>query len=234
MERKFLEEVFALNKYRLKFSKIGRIKYTGHLDLLKIFQRAVKRANLPISYSQGFNPHQIMSFAIPLPLGMESEAEYIDIQLDENLEPETIKNMLNENMPIGMEILNVVKLKEGQKSAPSIVCIGEYEILLDNDINEQNIQQFLNQEEINVERISKKRGRETIKTVNIKDDIFNIQCLENNKIKALISTGSAKNLKPDVLVENIYKFLNIPYEKYKIHYKRVGLFDEDKNQLDFL
>ena len=137
--------------------KIGKIKYTGHLDLLKIFQRAVKRANLPISYSQGFNPHQIMSFAIPLPLGMESQAEYLDIQLDKHLENEYIRNELNKNMPIGMEILNVIKLKEGQKSAPSIVCIGEYEILLDININKDSIQNFLNQKEINIERVSKKR-----------------------------------------------------------------------------
>ena len=223
-----------MNKYRLKFSKIGKIKYTGHLDLLKIFQRAVKRANLPISYSQGFNPHQIMSFAIPLPLGMESQAEYLDIQLDKHLENEYIKNELNKNMPIGMEILNIIKLKEGQKSAPSIVCIGEYEILLDTNINKDNIQNFLNQKEINIERVSKKRGKETIKIVNIKEDIFNIECTHNNKIKVLISTGSAKNLKPDILVETIYKFLNLPYEKYKIHYKRTGLFDENKNQLDLL
>ncbi len=223
-----------MNKYRLKFSKIGKIKYTGHLDLLKIFQRAIKRANLPISYSQGFNPHQIMSFAIPLPLGMESDAEYIDMQFDEDLTPQFIKDTLNKNMPIGMEILNAVKLKEGQKSAPSIVCIGEYEILLDTNINKNDIDNFLNQEEINIERISKKRGKENIKTVNIKDDIFSIEIIEDNKIKATISTGSAKNLKPDVLIETLYKFLNLPYEKYKIYYKRVGLFDENKTQLDFL
>nr|WP_317357017.1 TIGR03936 family radical SAM-associated protein [uncultured Tyzzerella sp.] len=221
-----------MNKYRLKFSKTGKIKYTGHLDLLKMFQRAIKRANLPISYSQGFNPHQIMSFAIPLPLGMESEAEYIDMQFDENIEPNFIKDTLNKNMPIGMEILNVVKLKEGQKSAPSIVAIGEYEILLDNNINKNNIDNFLNQQEINVERVSKKRGKEILKTVNIKEDIFNIELIENNKIKVIISTGSSKNLKPDVLIESLYKFLNIPYEKYKIHYKRTNLFDENNVMLD--
>ena len=223
-----------MNKYRLKFSKLGKIKYTGHLDLLKIFQRAIKRANLPISYSMGFNPHQIMSFAIPLPLGMESIAEYIDMQFDKDLEPDFIKEELNKNMPIGMEILNVVKLKEGQKSAPSIVCIGEYEISLDCNIKKEDIDRFLQNEEINIERVSKKRGKETVKTINIKEDILNIEYLEENKIKAIISTGSAKNLKPDVLIETLYKFLNLPYEKYKIHYKRTGLFDENKIQLDFL
>lgn len=223
-----------MNKYRLKFSKIGKIKYTGHLDLLKIFQRAIKRANLPISYSKGFNPHQIMSFAIPLPLGMESCGEYIDMQFDENLDCNVIKTKLNEVMPIGMEILNVVKLNEGQKSAPSIVCVGEYEITFDTNITQNIIDDFLNQQEINTERISKKRGKETIKTVNIKEDIFNIICIHNNKIKATISTGSAKNLKPDVLVQCIYKFLDKPYEKHRIHYKRINLFDETQTPLDCL
>ncbi|WP_250277620.1 TIGR03936 family radical SAM-associated protein [[Clostridium] colinum] len=222
-----------MNKYRLKFSKTGKIKYTGHLDLLKIFQRAIKRANLPISYSQGFNPHQIMSFAIPLPLGMESEAEYIDMQFDIHLNEEDIKNTLNKTMPIGMEILNVIKLKEGQKSAPSIVCIGEYEVILDKNISKNNIDKFLSRKEINVERISKKRGKEIVKTVNIREDIFNIDYIDSNKIKILISTGSSKNLKPDVLIETLYKFLNLNYEKYKIHYKRVGLFNENNIHLDF-
>lgn len=223
-----------MNKYRLKFSKQGKIKYTGHLDLLKIFQRAIKRANLPISYSKGFNPHQIMSFAIPLPLGMESISEYIDMQFDKDLHSDFIKEELNKNMPIGMEILNVVKLKEGQKSAPSIVCIGEYEINLDCNIKKEDIDKFLQNKEMNIERVSKKRGKEILKIVNIKEDILNIEYLQENKIKAIISTGSAKNLKPDVLIETLYKFLNLPYEKYKIHYKRTGLFDENKTQLDFL
>ncbi len=222
-----------MNKYRLKFSKIGKIKYTGHLDLLKIFQRAIKRANLPISYSQGFNPHQIMSFAIPLPLGMESEAEYIDMQFDEDLDCDYIKQTLNENLPIGIEILNVTRLKEGQSSSASIVNFGKYEVILDNNIIIDDINNFLKEEQINIEKIGKKRGKTIKKIVNIKDDIVNIDYIDANKIEILISTGSLKNLKPDVLIESFYNFLNIPYKKYKINYKRVGLFDENKVELDF-
>ena len=66
-----------------------------------------------------------------------------------------------------------------------------------------------------------------------KEDIINIDYVDENKIKILISTGSIKNLKPDVLIESFYTFLNIPYIKYKVHYKRVGLFDKNKMELDF-
>ncbi|MDE6181979.1 MAG: TIGR03936 family radical SAM-associated protein, partial [Eubacteriales bacterium] len=165
-----------MNKYRIKFSKTGRIRFVGHLDLLKIFQRTVKRANLPIAYSQGFNPHQQMSFAIPLPLGMESISEYLDIKLEENLTRKEVFERLNTEMPIGLEIINVLKLKEDEKNAPSIVCGGEYEVTLDREINidefNKKISELLNSEEINIEKKTKKRGKEVLKTINIKDEIY--------------------------------------------------------------
>ena len=87
-----LEEVFVLNKYRLKFSKSGKMIYIGHLDLLKFFIRLIKRTQLPIAYSNGFNPHQQLTFAIPLSLGMTSYGEYLDIQLTAPVYCEEIKN----------------------------------------------------------------------------------------------------------------------------------------------
>ncbi len=221
-----------MNKYRIRFSKIGKIKYVGHLDVLNIFQRAIKRAKLPIAYSKGFNPHQLMGFAIPLPLGMESVAEYLDIQLDSKLEPEEIKTRLNKTMPIGMEILNVVEMEEGQKSGASIVESGDYKITLDKSISKEDIEKFLAQDEILVEKISKKRGKEVLKTVDIKEDILDLKISNDKELLATISTGSAKNLKPEVLINSIYNFLNLPYDKYKILYKRMELFDGNKIKLD--
>ena len=221
-----------MNKYRIRFSKIGKIKYVGHLDVLNIFQRAIKRAKLPIAYSKGFNPHQLMGFAIPLPLGMESVAEYLDIQLDSKLEPEEIKTRLNKTMPIGMEILNVVEMEEGQKSGASIVESGDYKITLDKSISKEDIEKFLAQDEILVEKISKKRGKEVLKTVDIKEDILDLKISNDKELLATISTGSAKNLKPEVLINRIYNFLNLPYDKYKILYKRMELFDGNKIKLD--
>ena len=68
---------------RIKFSKTGNMKYVGHLDLMRFFQRAMRRADIPIRYSEGFSPHQIMSFAAPLGIGLESIGEYMDITLDD-------------------------------------------------------------------------------------------------------------------------------------------------------
>ena len=80
MVQEYMEEVSAM-KYRVKFSKNGPVRFVGHLDMMRYFQKAIRRAGLPIKYSEGFNPHQIMSFAAPLGVGVTSDGEYMDIEL---------------------------------------------------------------------------------------------------------------------------------------------------------
>ena len=101
-----------MNKYRLKFSKSGKMIYIGHLDLLKFFIRLIKRTQLPIAYSNGFNPHQQLTFAIPLSLGMTSYGEYLDIQLTAPVDCEEIKNRLHRcyNEELNIPVLDVKKI----------------------------------------------------------------------------------------------------------------------------
>ena len=82
-------------KYRFKMEKGEEIKFIGHLDLLVAFQRVLKRAHIPIDYSKGFNPHQLVSFASPLGLGLTSKAEYGDFQLKEDLDAEEVRERIN-------------------------------------------------------------------------------------------------------------------------------------------
>ena len=98
--------------------------------------------------------------------------------------------------------------------------------------SKEDIEKFLAQDEILVEKISKKRGKEVLKTVDIKEDILDLKISNDKELLATISTGSAKNLKPEVLINSIYNFLNLPYDKYKILYKRMELFDGNKIKLD--
>lgn len=123
-----------MNKYRLKFSKNGKMIYIGHLDLLKFFIRLIKRTQLPIAYSNGFNPHQQLTFAIPLSLGMSSYGEYLDIQLTEPVACEEIKDRCNQALPSGIEILKVRELKEGEKNCASAIVAADYKVCLDQKI----------------------------------------------------------------------------------------------------
>ena len=111
---------------RVKFAKTGIMRYVGHLDLMRFFQKAVKRSNLPIRYSEGFNPHQIMSFASPLGVGLTSEGEYMDIDLKEKVDPVAALNSLNDNMVEGLEITGFKYLPDDAEKCMSAVTAASY------------------------------------------------------------------------------------------------------------
>ncbi len=94
-------------KIRIKFSKYGTMKYIGHLDMMRFFQKAIRRAGIDVKYSEGFSPHQIMSFAAPLGVGMESRGEYMDIEVLSMTTAQEMKEALNRVMVEGVEILSV-------------------------------------------------------------------------------------------------------------------------------
>ncbi|MBR1443907.1 MAG: TIGR03936 family radical SAM-associated protein [Firmicutes bacterium] len=216
-----------MKKVRMKFCKYGKMKFVGHLDLLKLFQRAVKRAGIPIAYSKGFNPHQIMSFAIPLPVGTESYGEYVDMRLEGDMENEEIKERLNKTLPIGMQMTDIREHEENEKNAAAVIAAALYEIELDREI--KDIEKIISSEEMFIE----KQGKKGIKTVNIKEDIFSAESFsENGKtvIKTLIATGSRRNLKPNLVAEYIYKTAGEELKEYRIKYKRIEMYKEDNGK----
>ncbi|MDE7479073.1 MAG: TIGR03936 family radical SAM-associated protein, partial [Lachnospiraceae bacterium] len=85
-------------KLRVKFSKHGVLRFIGHLDVMRYFQKAIRRAGIDIAYSTGFSPHQIMSFASPLGIGLESNGEYMDIEVNSLTSAQELTNLLNTQM----------------------------------------------------------------------------------------------------------------------------------------
>lgn len=225
-----MAEVFALNnnvKYRICFTKTDKMQYIGHLDLLTYFQRAIKRAGLPIAYSLGFNPHQLTSFAIPLPLGMESVSEFVDIQLKEYMDCDEIKARLNNASTTGIEILDVRKLAEGEKGCAAIVCAAHYKIELDAKI-ESFDKKFA---ELNKkpEWIVEKRGKKAVKEVDIKPEVYSFEILpdcEKTTVLTCIATGSGVNLKPELLLSFIYSNLGLELNMNKINIARQTLLKQ--------
>ncbi len=92
-------------RLRVKFSKHGALRFIGHLDVMRYFQKAVRRAGIDIAYSTGFSPHQIMSFAAPLGVGLESNGEYMDIEVNTLTSSEGLTNALNAQMVDGIRVL---------------------------------------------------------------------------------------------------------------------------------
>ena len=120
-------------KIRIKFSKQGAMKFIGHLDTMRYFQKAMRRADVDIRYSEGFSPHQIMSFAAPLGVGLTGSGEYLDIEvLSTDPSAEMVKR-LNETMVEGVEVLSYRLLPDDAENAMSIVAACDYTIVLRDD-----------------------------------------------------------------------------------------------------
>lgn len=214
-------------KYRIKFTKTDNMIFIGHLDLLKFFQRTIKRAKLPVAYSLGFNPHQLITFAIPLSLGMSSAGEYFDVQFTNEMDCNEIVERFNMAVPKGIKILSARKLREGEKTCAAAVEAGTYKITLPKNYENLKpaIENLLSSEEINIERTVKKKTKIT----NIRPLIYSISA-DENVIYATVATGSQKNLKIEILIEYIYKIIGEEYLPYKTDIERQELYTIEKGE----
>ena len=141
-------------KVRIKFAKQGAMKFIGHLDIMRYFQKAVKRAGLDAAYSEGFSPHMIMSFAAPLGVGITSEGEYFDLELKTPVSSKEAVERLNQVMVEGMEVLSVREVPEGKKGkAMSLVAAADYLVSFRKGMEpgenwQEKIRTFMEQPEI--------------------------------------------------------------------------------------
>ncbi|MBP3888805.1 MAG: DUF2344 domain-containing protein [Cellulosilyticum sp.] len=192
-------------KVRLKFSKTGKVKYVGHLDTMRMFQRAIKVAELPVSYSQGFSPHSLVYFALPLAVGMSSEGEYMEIVLDYDVPVDEVKERLQNVLVQGIEIIDAYEIEGKTSSLMSLVQGADYSIVLTCPENPEITAECL-QEQVTMseELIVLKKGKKGIAPVDIKPLILKsafTQDEERIKIDLQVYAGSSKNLNPDLFVK---------------------------------
>ena len=108
-------------KVRIKFTKQGPVKFIGHLDVMRYFQKAIRRADIDIKYSEGFSPHQIMSFAAPLGVGLTSNGEYMDIEVNSMKDCASLLEQLSNVMVEGICVTQCHLLNDHAKNAMSLV-----------------------------------------------------------------------------------------------------------------
>ena len=187
------------NKLRLRFSKTDKLRFIGHLDFLRVFQQMIRRSGLPIAYSQGFNPHQIVSFALPLPLGMESIHDYADVTLTANLPADEIVNSLNDAAPQGLRILAAYPVQGANAAAATIAA--DYVIHCDGALDLQPaIEKIMQSETL----IIPKKTKSGIKNTDIRPDIFTIEATEAG-LQMRLSAGSARFLNPLLVAQQIFE-----------------------------
>lgn len=194
-----------MSKRRLKFSKTGMGKFISHLDLLRAFTRAITRAELPVKYSNGFNPHQIITFSLPLAVGVTSETEYVDIDFFDTASDEEIKGKLNDALPPDLRILDI---KDPSAKANDI-CAAKYIIsFLNHSFESGTLQKFFNQEDIPVLKKTKKGE----KTVNLKEFVKEYKIVSENErgaeLEIILSAGGQANIKPALLTDKVLEFVS--------------------------
>lgn len=212
----------AKSRIRLKWSKGEEVRFTSHLDVVRMFERAIRRAGLPISYSLGFHPHQKVAFGPPLPLGFISDSEYLDVQLEQPYSA-VFLNKLNKALPPGFKILEIKNILSKTQSLSSIINCATYSVDLPFCFEkiELEIKSVLEKKNLMVKRITKKEE----KKVDIRYNIFKLdpEAIEvGTNLKMLLRLEAIDYARPD----EILKFGIGLHEKevLSLLFKREGLF----------
>jgi radical SAM-linked protein len=130
-------------RIRITFVKQGALRYTGHLDLHKLWERAARRAELPLAYSQGFHPQPKMNMAAALPLGFSSRCEVMDMKLEHDISLSDLPTRLNGTLPSGLQVISVEQVEERASALQTQVASAEYEVSLTEAIDRSGLEQRL-------------------------------------------------------------------------------------------
>lgn len=218
-------------KIRIKFSKTGPVKFIGHLDIMRFFQKAIRRAGIDIAYSSGYSPHQIMSFAAPLSVGHTSTGEYFDIELNSFTGEEDIKSRLNQVMAAGIEILAVARLDEKKGNAMACVAAADYLVRFRDDCKlpldwEEKLMDFYHQESIPVTKKTKRGEKE----IDLKAGIYSLEIREDHTVYLWLNAGSGDNIKPGFVLETFFKSMGVTLPPYSMQIHRLETYQRAEGE----
>lgn len=236
-----MEEVSVL-KIRIKFRKYGAMKFIGHLDVMRFFQKAVRRSGIDICYTEGFSPHQVMSFAAPLGVGITSDGEYVDMEVHTSMPSKEAVRELNAVMPEGMEIIGYVRLADDAKTAMSVVSAADYEVwykqeyelpkeLCDGSALQQRLHRFFEEPQ---QVLVTKKTKKSEKAMDLKQLVYSFRILEPQErffhrpaFYLNVCTGSTDNVKPELVLEAFYAFLGIAFDPFAVQIHRKDVYYTD-------
>ncbi|MBP1757196.1 MAG: hypothetical protein H6Q62_52 [Firmicutes bacterium] len=189
---------------RLRFARREPAIWLAHLDMMRTFERSIRRANLPINWSQGFNPRPQMTFALPIGVGMATEDDYLDIQLVEDLAPAEVMARLNPCLPAGLEILAAGSVATTKISLMSLVQAADYR--LQSSGLAEAVARIANTQPLIVEKFSKGRTID----VDIRPLIINLNIVAADELVIRVKAGSTANLRPDLFLKALEVYGDLP------------------------
>lgn len=191
---------------RMSFEKTGMAKFISHLDTVRCITRAMKRANVPIWFTEGFNPHAFLTFAMPLSLGFESLCETVDFRLMEEVDLNELEERINDALPVDMTVKEIYVYD----TSPNDIRWAEYKIIFNNPYNclIEKAESILSADEILVLKKGKQGRKKVEKEVNIKEHIKSFELNEDNGkliLNTVLSSGTSININPMLLIGALVK-----------------------------
>ncbi|MBT9167100.1 MAG: hypothetical protein DDT19_00424 [Syntrophomonadaceae bacterium] len=196
----------------IKFAKESPMRFLSHLDLMRVWQRAIRRAALPVAYSVGFNRHPKISFASALAVGVTSAGEYLDILFTKRLDGAAFER-LAETLPHGLKMLDWRQVPEATPALMSLVCAAQWELPLQADESrhlQDEVQRLLSAASLPVER----ERKNAIKTVDIRPLIYRLEVNEKEScLRMLLASGGEGVARPG----EVLKLLRLPAVEGRVH-----------------
>lgn len=241
-------------KARIKFSKIGSMRFIGHLDVMRYFQKAFRRADISMSYSQGYSPHQLMSFASPLGIGLSSDAEYLDIVLEDSESTENFVERLNEVMNDEIRVKDFTVLTEESKTSMAVLAACDYLItvkpdktsfLTDESKRKEALKKFCARDSVQI----MKKTKRSEKMTDIKENIYKVTdeksdfaaftgleyeetALDTDMYQPVLymqlTAGSMVNVKPELVLKALCEQEGERYDELSYQIHRIEMY-ADKN-----
>ena len=198
-------------RVRLTFTKQGALRYTGHLDLHKIIERSIRRAKLPLAYSQGFHPQPKINLAAALPLGFSSRAEVMDIWLNEDVQD--VPAALQDHAPPGLTMLNAIQVDDREPSLQSQVIAAEYQVEITEAGSTSSLTEKIASilESESIPRIRRK------KEYDLRPLIEELTCTSDNSLFMRLTAREGATGRP----EEVLDVMGIPLEDTRIERTRL-------------
>ena len=208
-------------RLRVTFGKSGPLKYTSNLDTAKIWERVLRRANLPILYTKGFNTRPRISLAMPLPLGISSECEILEVSLRERIDlcEDELRGRLLSVSPQGLTVSALIEVDTRSSTLHSLVESAEYRIQFLDDIDHRDLQrridELLSRESIIIDRVRRRKRS----VMDIRPLILGLRLDSNSDLIAHLSVGDRGNLRPDQVMEHLgLSDVHHDVHRFKLHF----------------
>ncbi|MCR5010651.1 MAG: TIGR03936 family radical SAM-associated protein [Clostridia bacterium] len=220
-----------MNRYVLRFTKKGNMRFISHLDLARLFKRAVRKGGINVGFSNGYNPHELVNIVQPLSLGYESESEYYEIDTIDPYDPQKLSATLNEAMPEGLKFFDSVQTERTSDNLSNKTSCALYEAVfgLKSDACMPDLTQFLDQERIFITKKDKKTKKPVEKDIKAFINELSADVREDGAValSMMLRCASNETLNPGKLLQSMFKYYNLDVNIEDCRVTRIDLFSED-------